>query len=106
MYKKTTLYLALSIILFSCMDKSINENVQLNQIFVSYYPSRTNYDFDSIRISTKNDLKIDTVFASYNADLKREHADRYETPAVRRIFPSYVRIAACSRRNKTLIIKI
>ena len=79
MYKKTTLYLAISAILFSCMDKRINEEVQLNQVFVSYYPSGTNYDFDSIRISTKDDLKIDTVFASYNADLKREHANRYET---------------------------
>jgi hypothetical protein len=32
--------------------------------------------------------------------------DGMSNPAVRRIFPSYVRIAACSRRNKTLIIKI
>ena len=79
MNKKTILYLIISTILFSCMDEEINEEIQLNQIFVSYYPSGTNYDFDSIRISTTDDLKIDTVFASYNADLKREHAERYET---------------------------
>ena len=80
MNKKNALYLIIvGFQFFSCTDKKNNEEVQLDQIFVSYYPSGQNYDFDSIGISTKDNLKIDTVFAIYNADLKREHANRYET---------------------------
>jgi len=103
MNKKTILYLIISTILFSCMDEEINEEVQLNQIFVSYYPSRTNYDFDSIRISTKDALKIDTVFASYNADLKREHADRYETQKLVLSKPDSYRNTVYHGRNKPFV---
>lgn len=60
---KTMKYLAILMINISCYP-SVNQEVSIEKIFVSYYPSRRNYDFDSIILKNTLPLKVDSVYVS------------------------------------------
>jgi lipoprotein NlpI len=70
---------AISVTISGCDNNSYDKETSIDKLYVSYYPSRNNYDFDSIKIGDKTSIIIDTLFAAYTADLKYEHADRYDT---------------------------